>query len=121
MLALAVHAPEWYTGPQADDEGEMKTPRDDAYKAWLAERGGQCQVPGCGRMGQQVAHPPKRYPYGGGMSLKASDYGCVWICFKHHTDEHSSNVGFFRVWGSELDRANAVIANLQDYIGVQVT
>ena len=75
-LAWAVHGRK--PPRRAASSARGGPPRDEAYLAWIREM----PCIGCGVEGRsEAAHTGTD----GGMSMKASDYSCVPLCFGCHT------------------------------------
>jgi len=89
----------------------VKPHRSKNFISWLRDNFKICQR--CGAQATDFAHPPKRRPWGGGISQKASDLGGIRLCRSCHDDDNAAS------WGTErfLNRRNIIsLSNLAQYM-----
>lgn len=86
-----------------------KTPRSKRFMNWLFITFDHCQRCSVARA-RDIAHPPKRRPWGGGTGLKASDLGSLRLCRECHDLELAESFAW-----SEGARDLIAILNLSKY------
>jgi len=91
----------------ADSFFKKKTPRSEKYKAWIRKR--SCVVCGLNDETMEAAHMAT-----GGIGIKASDYYCLPLCYKHHMEEHAGRETFAEKYN--LDVWKLIAEHIEAYV-----
>lgn len=90
--------------------------RSKRYLKWLRRAVKYCQFSGLSNVHLVAMHPPRGRPWGGGMGLKASDYGCLMGKDEVNVAESEDRVGLWKMHRNLPERDLAAIGNLRRYV-----